>query len=241
MLQKMRGSAPVKLLVLGAVVVLFIGVMVIPGLFSSGRASNDRRTHAALKVLASAEADFRGNDRDWNHENDFWTADVKGLYTMKSSAVAGATPNSTSDPSIRLIDLSTAAADADETFYSAGGENVPLSEFALTSAKAGYWFAALRADLSTTPPTAYARHAQGKAVMEQVRHESKFGFLMFPDSLAAARYVYIVNEGNTVYRAPATVPCRSSGTLPPGVRGIPAAYLNWPDEKTMKAHWTMLD
>ena len=34
-----------------------------------------------------AEVDFRGNDRDWNHVNDFWTSNVAGLYTMTSAQV----------------------------------------------------------------------------------------------------------------------------------------------------------
>jgi len=33
-----------------------------------------------------AEADFRANDRDWTHVNDFWCG-VSGLYTMTSSAI----------------------------------------------------------------------------------------------------------------------------------------------------------
>jgi hypothetical protein len=28
---------------------------------------------ANLKMFSTAEADFRANDRDWNHINDFWT------------------------------------------------------------------------------------------------------------------------------------------------------------------------
>lgn len=29
--------------------------------------------HGSLKTLSAAEADFRSNDREWNHVNDFWT------------------------------------------------------------------------------------------------------------------------------------------------------------------------
>jgi glycine cleavage system regulatory protein len=42
----------------------------------------------ALKSLASAESDFRANDRDWNHINDFWTGDVKQLYDMTTAPLS---------------------------------------------------------------------------------------------------------------------------------------------------------
>jgi hypothetical protein len=240
-MRRTSGSILVNLLVIGAVVILFIAVIAVPGLLSSARASNERSFTVSLKTLAAAEADFRANDRDWNHLNDFWTADVKGLYTMTSAVVAGATPGSTTDPSIKLIELSIASADADETFFPAGGDNLPLSVFSLPAAKARYWYAALRSDLSTTPPTSYAQHAQGKVFGERVRHESKFGFVGFPDSQSAGKYIAIVNESNRIYRTAATTLCRTPGTNPPGVAGIPSAYLNWPDESTLKSMWSKLD
>jgi hypothetical protein len=46
------------------------------------RSRNERSASAALKERAVAEADLRANDRDRNGVNDFWTADVQGLYTF---------------------------------------------------------------------------------------------------------------------------------------------------------------
>jgi len=40
-----------------------------------------------MRSLSSAEADFRANDRDWNHVNDFWTGNVQQLYDMTSATV----------------------------------------------------------------------------------------------------------------------------------------------------------
>jgi prepilin-type N-terminal cleavage/methylation domain-containing protein len=223
-------------------VVAVIAVIVVPGLLHRSRGHHrELNFSTSLKTLASAEADFRSNDRDCNHANDFWTADVKGLYTMTNAAVVGGTPNSTTDPSIKLIELSVASADADGTFFPAGGENLALTNFALPSAKAGYWFAALRADLSTTPQTPYAQDTLGQPDMGKVHHDSKFGFVAFPDSPSSGNYVCIVNENNTIFRMAATVSCRSGSANPPGLGGVSAASLNWPDEKTLKAHWTKLD
>jgi glycine cleavage system regulatory protein len=41
----------------------------------------------SLKTLASAEADFRANDRDWHHVNKFWTTDSAGRE--ERGAIAG--------------------------------------------------------------------------------------------------------------------------------------------------------
>src|SRR6187455_1337140 len=111
------GLTKIEVLIIVAII-LVISAIAIPGLLSSQRASNERGASTALKTLSSAEADFRSNDRDGNHENDFWTADVKGLYTMTSAKVRGA-GTAPDDPAIKLIEIETAAADADPAYYTA--------------------------------------------------------------------------------------------------------------------------
>jgi hypothetical protein len=59
-----------------------------------------RTASGSLKTIASAQADFRVNDRDGNGRNDFWRGDIAGLYTVK-----------TNGQEIRLIELSVALAD----------------------------------------------------------------------------------------------------------------------------------
>src|SRR5215470_5957140 len=117
-----KGFTLIELMIVIAIIAI-IAAIAIPGLLSSQRASNERNASTTLKTLTSAEADFRANDRDWNHVNDFWTADVKGLYTMTSAGARGAAGDA-ADPPIRLIELIAAAADADGTYYAAGGENM---------------------------------------------------------------------------------------------------------------------
>src|SRR5437762_14334198 len=104
-------------------VLIVAALMAIPGLLSSGRSSNEMNARHSMKTLSSAEADFRANDRDGNHVNDFWTGDVKGLYTMTSASVPGARIDDTTDPPLKLIELSIACADVDDTLVPAGGEN----------------------------------------------------------------------------------------------------------------------
>jgi type II secretory pathway pseudopilin PulG len=108
------------------VVLLLLAALLVPGLLSSQRASNERSASAILKVLGSAEADFRGNDRDGNGAADFWTGDVAGLYHLQS-------PDGVP---IRLIPRELA--EADPTHPNAK----PL---------VGYWFVAMDVDETGQP------------------------------------------------------------------------------------------
>ena len=77
-----------------------------------------------MKTIATAQADFRANDRDWNHVNDFWRPDVAGLYNVEVEGVA-----------IKLIELSIAAAD-DRPL-------LPMDRYTVKSPKAGFRFRGL--------------------------------------------------------------------------------------------------
>src|SRR5438552_1022801 len=128
-----QGFTLIELMIVIAIIAI-IAAIAIPGLLSSQRASNERSASTSLKTLTTAEADFKANDRDWNHVNDYWTANVAGLYTMTSTAISGNKGNTTTDPSIKLIEISVASADADAATPSAGGENAALSTFAVAAA-----------------------------------------------------------------------------------------------------------
>ena len=222
------------------IIVVAAAAILIPGLLPSTRGLNSERNSAgSLKTLASAEADFRANDRDWNHVNDYWTGDVKGLYTMTSAAVRGGQPNNLLDPSSKLIELSVASADADGTFVPAGGENVPLDSYALPSAKAGYWYATLNSDL--TSGKEYRQDTGGDLPMGKCHNLSMFGFVSFPDSPSAGRYVYLINQNNTVYRASPPLRPRSHALVPPGLGSVPVGCVDWPVEATLKSAWTKPD
>src|SRR5689334_19227520 len=104
------GFTLIELMIVIAIIAI-IAAIAIPGLLSSQRASNERNASTSLKTLTAAEADFKSNDRDGNRVNDFWTANISGLYTMTSASILGNTPNSTTDASIKLIELSLACAD----------------------------------------------------------------------------------------------------------------------------------
>jgi prepilin-type N-terminal cleavage/methylation domain-containing protein len=234
-----RGFTLIELMIVIAIIAI-IAAIAIPGLLSSQRASNERNASTSLKTLTSAEADFRANDRDWNHVNDFWTADVKGLYTMTSAAVSGAV-NSTTDPIIKLIELSVASADADSATFT-NGENADLSSFAVSSAKAGYWYQALITDnaFAGTSEATYKLDTTGTPTMGSCHNTSKFGFLSFPDSQSAGKYVFVVNENNTIFRSATSGAVRTGTSNPPGPFTT-GTYSMFPSDSDLKSFWSKLD
>ena len=235
-----KGFTLIELMIVIAIIAI-IAAIAIPGLLSSQRASNERNASTSLKTLTSAEADFRANDRDWNHVNDFWTGDVKGLYTMTNAAVSG-NGNSTTDPIIKLIELSVASADADSALISAGGENADLTTFAVASAKAGYWYQALVTDngYSGAAEASYKQDTGGSPLMGSCHNTAKFGFLSFPDSQSAGKYVFVVNENNTIFRSATSGAVRTGVANPPGAFTT-GTYGNFPSDPELKSFWSKLD
>lgn len=191
---KRKGFTLIELMIVIAIIAI-IAAIAIPGLLQSQRASNERNASASLKTMATAEADFRANDRDGNHVNDFWTADVEGLYTVYPS---GGTANSI----IKLVELSVAGADAIPLAGSAPGaaDGGVLGTAALTNPqpKAGYWYSTLVSDSSQTPVMVYNTITVNGGA--QRYNASAFGFVAWPDSYSAGRNVFIINEGNTIFK-----------------------------------------
>jgi type IV pilus assembly protein PilE len=232
-LQK-NGFTLIELMIVIAIIAV-IAAIAIPGLITSQRSANERSASTSLKTITSAEADFRANDRDGNRVNDFWTANVAGLYTMTSAMQAGNT-----DPAIKLIDIAIAAADSDGTVFPAGGENSLITTYTVVSTKASYWFTALISDLSSSAGEAdYTINTGGTLDMGDVHNGSKFGMGAWPDSYNVGRYVYLVNENNSIFRRSLTGTIRPSTSNPPGK---PAGeYSDWPTNANLKAYWAKLD
>ena len=97
----MRGFTLIELMIVIAIIAI-IAAIAIPGLLASQRGANERNASASLKTVATAEVDFRQNDRDGNALNDYWVDDIQGLYSIE---------NNPGNP-IRLIESPVARADA---------------------------------------------------------------------------------------------------------------------------------
>jgi len=219
------------------------GVSIVVVSLASGRQVDRQRVASTvLKTLSCAEADLSSNDRDWNHVNDFWTGDVKSLYTMTSAAIRGAGVDP-KDPPIQLIPVETAAADADPALVPAGGENMVLPRSAAPLER--YWYAALIADLSLqgTEEATYRRDTGGTPTMGKCHNTSKFGFIAFPDSPSVDHPLFFVNENNTVfqYKPEQQVRVRRGTAVPPGLENLDQTYLNWPDDSKYNGYWNIID
>lgn len=96
----------------------------------------ERNHEAAVRTvitIPTAQADFRSNDRDGNGQNDFWAADLSGLYRLVvCDQFSGRTGP------IRLIEPETAAADAAPLEWGTLAD-LPCER----KARNGYWFKAL--------------------------------------------------------------------------------------------------
>jgi hypothetical protein len=152
----------------------------------------ERPQSASLKTLASAQADFRANDRDGDGKQEFWRGDVAGLYLLRPPG----------DPRmIQLIEVSVAGADA-----------APILGLTRTTAKApkaGYWFKAIR----------HADETPGRL------NPDRFAFCAYPDDPAAHRFMFVISEGNTIFKAPAVKD------------GVDV----FPDDATLRTKWAKLD
>jgi len=145
------------LLLAGAFAVLW------PATLQSGpRHMNERNVFRNLNSYCAAQMAFRSG----NEQKGYWRDDVAGLYALKGA----------DGKSIKLIELSTAAADSR-----------PVTKFEealgnVKSMKAGYWYRTLR--------------FPGETSLDPQR----FAACAYPGMLHAGKWMYIVSEKNLCYR-----------------------------------------
>ena len=97
---------------------------------------NERNASVSLRSIVVAQENFRSNDIDRNWKNDYWVADVSGLYRI----VAG------ENPIQALSDIGVARADAAPAVpHDKEGEafGMKLAEIGAGAPKAGYHYAAI--------------------------------------------------------------------------------------------------
>jgi hypothetical protein len=122
--------------------VLFIAAMVLPGLMTGYRPSDERNWVTSLKTLIEAQEKFRYRDADADGIHQYWRADIAGLYAVHPGNDAAKDP-------IKLIELSVASAD--------DRPRTDIERYAVRSAKAGYRYRAIRHEDENVPaPDRYA-------------------------------------------------------------------------------------
>lgn len=159
------------------------------GVLVHNKSTNQRNASATLKTLATAQADFRSNDRDEDGESAYWVADVRGLYSIRAA----------NGEAIKLIERYTAGADsapqvnAGNTVYVDLPHDDGVPEGIESSPKANYWYKVLKYYVDDRGRK--QRYDQGNG-----RSRLNFGFLAFPDDYGPYGDVsFIINEANTMY------------------------------------------
>ncbi len=231
-MQRRRGGFTLVEMMIVVAIVGTLAAVAVPSLLSSQRAAHERKAASSLRMIATAEQDFRANDRDGNRTFDYWTGDVAGLYGMTSAAVPGRT-----DPPLRLLDVSIAAADsAPLAAGAAGGEYRAIGDFSVQGPSAGYWFYALQRDLTASPVQAYRTDTQGTPSMGSVQNSRCFAFLAYPDQYkSSGRTVLAINETGSMIRRDPGRSIKARTTVPPGVPV--SGNRDWPSFPTQKAQW----
>ena len=185
------------------------------------RNAPEKKIIAALKVLFTAQIDFRANDREGNWVSDYWTGDIAGLYYMTSAGVKG-----NKDVPIRLIDPTLAAADAAP--LQAGAASGEYAE-PRKLARFGYYpyrFRVMTADATVTPSVPYQQDTGGRVMMGRVHSNTRFGFCGYSmKSGGATQRTFIVNEKGVIYG-------KNTGGKP---------VLEWPGAEELKSGWTKVE
>lgn len=146
------------------------------------RVRNEQEAARAIKLLTVAEVEFRSNDRDENKINDFWTGDVTGLYSINPQ------PPGVRPAPIHLIPRELAEADA-----------APIHPLVPAPRPYhGYFFRSMLTDETGVP---YG-HESGSSFDKRgvVYNTSKFAFCAYPANPTSEMHVFIVNEGNTIFK-----------------------------------------
>jgi type IV pilus assembly protein PilA len=176
-----KGFTLIELMIVIAIIAI-IAAIAIPGILAAIRAANERNASGSLKQMSSVEVMVKSSDSDSNGINDYWTADVAGLYHVRPTG---------SSVSIRTIELSVALADGNVNAPAIASAGTALPATHISSPKAGYWFQAqLDFNPSGVVETAYGN-----------QHVDRFSFIAYPNSYGSSgKLVFIVSEGGTMWK-----------------------------------------
>jgi prepilin-type N-terminal cleavage/methylation domain-containing protein len=197
-----KGFTLIELMIVIAIIAI-IAAIAIPGILAATRAANERNASGSLKQINSVEVTFKTSDFDQNAVNDYWVADMAGLYYTSVSGGG----------QIKMIELAVALADGDTITTYTGFTSSP---------KAGYWFVRMGqySDGSTTPVTFHNPPSN--------THTDRFAFFAYPNSYGSSgRLVFIVSEAGTMYKKdPGAAATFASTRASTGVNNTNTTYEN---------------
>ncbi len=167
-------------------VLIIAGLIILPGMLASGcRISCESVARTSMRTIATAQADFRNNDRDGNHVCDFWTGDIYNLYAM-CPADGDVQPSNM----IKLIELALAGSDyAPRILPRTVAPKECIGEFA---AKSGYIFGAWWGPSQDGIP--YGNRSDADFIAA-----AQFAVFAAPMSDSGSKRFLIMNENQTIW------------------------------------------
>ncbi len=160
-------------------------------------ARNERNASASLRTIATAEADFRSNDRENDRAQNFWVGDVHGLFALCPSTNGSVVPDAAATMEANMNKLiEPSLADADAAPVNAPGI-VPAA--ANPVPKAGYLFKVVPYYVSQGKPVAYGTTG-GIEKWGKLFNFGKFSYCAFPAEYAVTgRKTFFMDESITIW------------------------------------------
>ncbi len=172
-----------------AIVLGFVTIILLPAFTRSHRGgwANETAAIGTLRTILSTEAAWRQTDMDGNGGEDFWVADVWGLYACADEH----------GKPIKAVDVAVGRSDVAPLNFSPPGPR-PFHAVApppAPVAKCGYFVEVLQFDEDGSP---YAQDLNGDG--KACENKSKFGFRVTPQAYGTTGInTYIVNEEGVIY------------------------------------------
>lgn len=165
-----------------SVIFLIIAVLMIPVYAKARMANNEKETETALRWMGSIQVTYKTSDFRQKMINDYWTADVAGLYYLIPSG--STTPIRMIEPSVALADGNTDMTDVQTTY----APPTPPHE---SKPRFGYWFQMQsKYENEFLKPVSYGR-----------THVDRFSIVACPDEYGVTgKTVFVYGEAGTLYR-----------------------------------------
>lgn len=188
-----------------------VAAIAVPSLMKSQLAANEKSAIGSLKSIREMSVMFRVSDDDRNTINDYWTADVSGLYRVLNAA----------GTEICRIEIPLAMADGAPIAEIANYVGAPLAK--TPTPKAGYFFRAMTTDEDGKPYNQNSIYGTDTKAL----NNSKFAFCAYPAEYDnTGKNIYIVSQDGTIWR-------KDCGNNTP--------ILTWPGDNPYKVGWLSID